>query len=839
MQTLLRFGDKSLIAEFSAELLEIQAKPMDLQLNAIHLLAKRALHVLRQIDDMTINKHVVKHSVSSGKALFAVEEKVQGAAAGAKKTGTRGRPKGRKRKAERQESDSESEAPCTNKARQVKKKGSVAEKKTAGNFATKARKGMKKDMTSESSSDSEHECEEKSKSCIGKNRVRLTESSPGYALDSGREDKLPAKIKGNAVGKVGKNQTKLRESSSESASDSASEDKMPAKLKSDAAGKVGKNKTNPGSLSSESASESASEDKMPAKIKGNATAKVGKNKTSSAESSSESASDSASEDKMPAKIKSDAAAKVGKNKARPAESSLESASDSAGEDKLPAKIKGNSAAKVGKNKAKQGESSLESALDSASEDKMPAKIKSDAAAKVGKNKARPAESSLESASDSAGEDKLPAKIKGNSAAKVGKNKAKQGESSSESASESTSEDEIHVKNKGLVGRDAEGCKRVQDTRAIVCSKKDSKQHKLSSESGSESSSDSDDEDNAGNKCSGKHAVISSKTDFKEDGASLESCSTSSIDCGKKDQADKKMQDKRAMLFTKINCKQDESGSDARKIQEVGQKSEHETDKKSQKIFGKTDCKQDADTTHRKLLGQERIKQQKRLSDSMDKHVKRRKLGELQIAKEVEQYTRGFGKKPGGLSPMPENENISAGVSRKLPNYSHFNLYDLVVQIYELAAEMHAMWDFSSVSFCYSLQQLPMQVLTTCMEKMSAQNAAGASDAQGPDTTTPERQLQKCLQEHQCKNKHGRMLKDFPDGGQLILKHFSVDSRKIGNSVAAESSTSNNLLGGTQKDGAIFQTPPRPQRPLTSMSPGSRVVEAWCFECLCASFCRGT
>ena len=767
VQTLLRFGDKSLIAEFSAELLEIQAKPMDLQLNAIHLLAKRALHVLRQIDDMTINKHAVKHSASSGKALFAVEEKVQGAAAGAKKTGTRGRPKGRKRKAERQESDSESEAPCTNKARQVKKKGSVAEKKTAGNFATKARKGTKKDMTSESSSDSEHECEEKSKSCIGKNRVRLTESRPGYALDSGREDKLPAKIKGNAAGKVGKNQTKLRESSSESASDSASEDKMPAKLKSDAAGKVGKNKTKPGDLSSESASESASEDKMPAKIKGNATAKVGKNKTSSAESSSESASDSASEDKMPAKIKSDAAAKVGKNKARPAESSLESASDSAGEDKLPAKIKGNSAAKVGKNKAKQGESS------------------------------------------------------------------------SESASASTSEDEIHVKNKGLVGRDAEGCKRVQDTRAIVCSKKDSKQHKLSSESGSESSSDSDDEDNAGNKCSGKHAVISSKTDFKEDGASLESCSTSSIDCGNKDQADKKMQDKRAMLFTKINCKQDESGSDARKIQKVGQKSEHETDKKSQKIFGKTDCKQDADTTHRKVLGQERIKQQKRLSDSMDKHVKRRKLGELQIAKEVEQYTRGFGKKPGGLSPMPQNENITSGVSGILTNYSHFNLYDLVVQIYELAAEMHAMWDFSSVSFCYSLQQLAMQVLTTCMEKMSAQNAAGASDAQGPDTTTPERQLQKCLQEHQCKNKHGRMLKDFPDGGQLILKHFSVDSRKIGNSVAAESSTSNNLLGGTQKDGAIFQTPPRPQRPLTSMSPGSRVVEAWCFECLCASFCRGT
>ena len=427
------------------------------------------------------------------------------------------------------------------------------------------------------------------------------------------------------------------------------------------------------------------------------------------------------------------------------------------------------------------------------------------------------------------------KNKGNAAAKVGKNKAKQGESSSESALESTSEDEIHVKNNGLVGRDAEACKRVQDTRAIVCSKKDSKQHKLSLESGSESSSDSDDEDNAGNKCSGKHAVISSKTDFKEHGASSESCS--------KDEADKKLQEKRAMLFTKINCKQDESGSDARKIQKADKKSEHQTDKKLQEIFAKGDCKQDqssdADTTHSKVPGKEGIKQQKRLSDSMDKHVKRRKLGELQIAKEVEQYTRGFGKKPGGLSPMPQNENITSGVSGILTNYSHFNLYDLVVQIYELAAEMHAMWDFSSVSFCYSLQQLAMQVLTTCMEKMSAQNAAGASDAQGPDTTTPERQLQKCLQEHQCKNKHGRMLKDFPDGGQLILKHFSVDSRKIGNSVAAESSTSNNLLGGTQKDGAIFQTPPRPQRPLTSMSPGSRVVEAWCFECLCASFCRGT
>ena len=133
----------------------------------------------------------------------------------------------------------------------------------------------------------------------------------------------------------------------------------------------------------------------------------------------------------------------------------------------------------------------------------------------------------------------------------------------------------------------------------------------------------------------------------------------------------------------------------------------------------------------------------------------------------------------------------------------------------------------------------MQILTTCIEKMSAQNAAGASDAQGPDTTTPERQLQKCLQEHQCKNKHGRMLKDFRVKGQLILKHFSVDSRKIGNTVAAESSTTINLLGGTQNDlqggtqndlpggtqnGAIFQTPPRPQRPLTSMSPGLHVLE---------------
>ena len=153
-----------------------------------------------------------------------------------------------------------------------------------------------------------------------------------------------------------------------------------------------------------------------------------------------------------------------------------------------------------------------------------------------------------------------------------------------------------------------------------------------------------------------------------------------------------------------------------------------------------------------------------------------------------------------------------------------------------------MLDFSSVSFCSLLQQLAMQILTTCIEKMSAQNAAGASDAQGPDTTTPERQLQKCLQEHQCKNKHGRMLKDFPDEGQLILKHFSVDSRKIGNTVAAESSTTNNLLGGTQNDlpggtqnGAIFQTPPRPQRPLTSMSPGLRLVGASCFEFLQREF----
>ena len=140
MQTLLRCGDKSLIAEFSAELLEIQAKPMDLQLNAIHLLAKRALHVLRQIDDMTTDKHAVKDSVSRGKALFAVQEKEQGAAAGDKKTGTRGVRRVGKRKAESQESDSEFEAPCAKKARQEKKKGSVAEKKTAGNYATKARR---------------------------------------------------------------------------------------------------------------------------------------------------------------------------------------------------------------------------------------------------------------------------------------------------------------------------------------------------------------------------------------------------------------------------------------------------------------------------------------------------------------------------------------------------------------------------------------------------------------------------------------------------------------------------------------------------------------------------
>lgn len=151
--------------------------------------------------------------------------------------------------------------------------------------------------------------------------------------------------------------------------------------------------------------------------------------------------------------------------------------------------------------------------------------------------------------------------------------------------------------------------------------------------------------------------------------------------------------------------------------------------------------------------------------------------------------------------------------------------------------MHELCDLRLVSFCFSLQQLTMKVLTICMEKMSAQNAAGASDAQGPDTTTPERQLQKCLQEHQCQNKRGRMLMDYPHPAELISEYYSKDYRNIGNNVAAESSTTNNLLAGTQTDGAIFQTPPRARRRLTSMSPGLHVLEVLFLNFFSAGFLK--